>query len=166
MALVTIVAVVVMPCSLVVELTRVAVVDTVIGPPHSVKVAMTSPPGTGRVARIMTRGAVFNIVPGEATVISYPGSCRMSQRHAVVGIVAVNTEPVSLMAATTVSLLRGRLQPVRKLIVQIVNIACQIVSPMALQTVRLTNMTPGTPLAVKRGPITMLMSPVGGVNVG
>lgn len=50
MALVTIEAVIIMPCPLVVELTRTAGVDSVIGPAYSVEVAMASSPGTGRVA--------------------------------------------------------------------------------------------------------------------
>lgn len=114
----------------------------------------------------MTGGAVFNIVPGEAAVISYPGIGRMPQRHAVIRLVTVNTKPPGLMTAATLGLFGSGLQSVRKLIVQIVNTAGQIVTPMTLQTVRLTNMTTGTPLAVERGPVAMLMSPIGGMNIG
>lgn len=89
----------------------------------------------------------------------------MIVRHPVFTNVAVITERLNLMTPEAVHLLAASVQPVRIFIIQIVNIASQIVAAMTAHAVGLPDVTGLAPDFVGLGHIPVLMTPVGRMDV-
>lgn len=89
----------------------------------------------------------------------------MSQRHATFTFMTAVAETSRVVTTSTLSLSALRIQAVREEVIQIVNVAGQVVPAMALHASGLVLMTTDTPTALKSSPITVLVSPVIGMNI-
>jgi len=90
----------------------------------------------------------------------------MSQRHATFAFVAAVAETSCVVTSSALGLSALRIQSVSKKVIQIVNMAGEVVTTVALQTGRLMLVTANAPTGFESGSITVPVSPVVGMYVG
>lgn len=160
------VTVIVVPEPVTIELTGPATVNTLIGSPDAVGVAMTSAAGTGRIAGIMTGLAVFNILTGGLTMLSSPTAERMFQRHTQLGYMAIVTESLTIVTGETIRQFPFGLKAVRQREIEIVNSPLRVVTAVADDAVLLIAVTTLTPVIISIGSIGVLHFPIWRMNIG
>ncbi len=166
MALETHVAGVIMPGPFRLEPTKVPGMNRVIRSNQTVAVPVASGAGAGGIGRVVTGGTDFDIGFGRTFVIDPPGARRVIQWHAPSLFVAVVTEILAIVATVAIGRFALGVKTMRKVIVQLVNLAAQVVTPMAIYTRPFLIMTRAAPVRFYRRPVTMLVAPALRVNIG
>lgn len=114
----------------------------------------------------MTDGAVLDVGSRRLSMPHAPEKGRVIERHATFTFMAAVTETSRVVTTSTLSLPTLRIQTVREEIIQIVNVAGEVVAPMTLQTSGLMPVTADAVTALKGCSVAVLVSPIIGMNIG
>ena len=133
MALVAERRIVIMPRSLCTELSAIGSVDAYVGTQHSVPIAMAAAPRTCWIGSIMAGCAILNVPPGLLTVIGQPREGRVAQWDTGVALMTVVAEGAAVVASCAVCILAFGIETMRELVVQFVDLAAGIITPMTVE---------------------------------
>lgn len=132
---------------------------------HAIGIIVTSGTRAGRIGLVMAGSAVLDIVPSGATMFGHPREGGVPPWHTPLSLMTTITEGFGVVAFAAVDFLALSVESVSVLVVQIVDIARQIIAPVTLQTGDFLSVTLFAPGSINRGLVTMFMSPVSRVNV-
>jgi len=132
---------------------------------HAVGITVTSGTRAGRIGLVMAGSTVLNIILGGTTMFGYPRERGMPPRHTPLSLMTAITEGFCVVAFAAIGFLALCVETVSVLVVQIVDIAGQVIASVTLQARDLFSVALFTPGPIDSGLVTMLMSPVSGMNV-
>jgi hypothetical protein len=165
MTLIAKIAGVFVPRTFAFEATYIPGMNHRIGSQHAIEIPMTARPCTRRVTGVVTRFAVFRVTFCGAAVIRQPAHAGVVQRYPVEPVMAIAAEQARIMTAVTLGVLAARIQTVGEGVIQVVNPALEIVSPVTIEAHVSIAVTTGAGWIIWRNHIAMDMSPIVGMDL-